>query len=271
MLLRNIKKQFKLPVSGILIIIYLSGCASMPKNPPINPAYEYSTEKVNLTRAMSDSIDKLRGSPDDNSPLIFVKFPIVMMGYCLGIPIGILELFGLKFKVTIPVKQLKPNKQAEIEAIAQTVLPTNSRLIIKLVDGMSDHPVLMISGHLLEGESPHDYNPLVRGNYGNQKALVEFAEDRASRILQILLLEGILGEIWSDFKTIEVSTWHGVRWINVISRQNKATMIYAIAVDVDTIKVFNHKEMKKEDIIHLWRVVTNKIPELEFKPNWTAY
>ena len=124
-------------------------------------------------------------------------------------------------------------------------------------------PALVISAHLLEGHSPDENSPYVRGDYGTHEKLTRLVRYRSAKVLKSVLTETQLPGVGR----LIVQARHGVRQhVGSFSSPGKdvAMTIYEVGLPLDNAQDTAWHDLSEEEVMALWTVKTNIIPSLRF-------
>ncbi len=150
-----------------------------------------------------------------------------------------------------------------IEEATKRALPKEARVEVTSVSRFPQKPQFLISAHLLEGHSADETSPYVRGDYGTHEKLTRLVRYRCAKIL----LSIVTGAKLPDASEISIAARHGVRQtysLSAFSGTDTALTIYQISIPVSKIREHEWSKIKLEEIMELWTVSKNIIPELQF-------
>jgi len=160
-------------------------------------------------------------------------------------------------------------KLARIGAIVKTALPLGAHASTSMEALSPTARRVVISGHLLEGESPDDKRPYVRGNYGTRESLESKAKSRAYQIYQSIFREVSM----TEFESVVVQCRHGVRVQTVpfgfatlpgMGGTDQSMMIFQTSVAPATAQKVNWRSATLADVQRIWTIEENEIPSLQF-------
>ena len=170
---------------------------------------------------------------------------ILLMAGCVSVQITQEQVEGIR---SAAAKVLPPEAKVEVT--------TKSRFLAK--------PVLIISAHLLEGHSPDETSPYVRGDYGTHEKLTRLIRYRSAKILKSVVAESQI----PDVSKITIQARHGVRQIYYGSNSgggDVAMTIYVVSISINDVRNKNLLTITEKEIMALWKVDKNIIPSLHFQ------
>ena len=139
-----------------------------------------------------------------------------------------------------------------VEAATREVLSAEARVEVTTVSQFPRKPQVLISAHLLEGHSPDENSPYVRGDYTTNEKLARLVRLRSARIIRSVASRANL----PDASILTVKACHGVRQhINswATPGTDVAMTLYRVAIPLDTLRA-NWSDNDLESIIKLWVV-----------------
>jgi len=161
--------------------------------------------------------------------------------------------------------QISSEEIERIQSAAAKVLPEEANVEVALDLSVLVEPTLIISAHLLEGHSPDEDSPYVRGDYTTREKLTRLVRYRSAKILKSVINEALP----PDIKRVKIQARHGVRQYSyVISPALKGTdiamTIYVVNISINDVKNIDWSKITEGDIMQLWKVEGNIIPNLVF-------
>lgn len=154
-----------------------------------------------------------------------------------------------------------------LEQATLKVLQEGAEVEVDLVSRYPDKPEFVISAHLLEGHSADERSPYVLGDYDTHEKLTRLVRLRCAKILKSIAETGII----PDGSSIIIKARHGVRqtyYPQVNIGTDVGMTIYEINMPIDMFKNHDLYTMNEEEIMLLWRVKENIIPQLQFQYEW---
>ncbi len=126
-------------------------------------------------------------------------------------------------------------------------------------------PALLLSTSLFEGISPGDKDPQVKRRYGDEKALTQWAEARAAKTLVEFLRDA---ELPDSICGVTLQLTHGVsQYFGSIDGRHRNTpmVIYEVHIPLSEIRKQNWTSISESDVMKLWKVNTDLIPQIKFQ------
>ena len=164
--------------------------------------------------------------------------------------------------------QVRPEQIRDIKEAAEKVLPPNAKVEVSTTqNNFFSKPDIIISAHLLEGHSADDNNPYVKGDYGTHEKLTRLVRHRCARVIKSVLNETQT----SIFNKIIIQGCNGVRQYNSgvqYGGTDMAMQIYVVSITISNINNVKLLNISEEDIMKMWTVEKNIIPELEIKSTY---
>ncbi|MFP4472869.1 MAG: hypothetical protein ACLFPX_03235 [Candidatus Omnitrophota bacterium] len=178
--------------------------------------------------------------------------------------------FGLKVRTEGYRFKLRPEYEQKVREVARSVVPS---VMVKvwLTLTKNDQIDLVMAGHLLEGDSPYDSNPVVRGDYGSRDRLTAKSKERSAELIKALLGELALQQLYKDIDAIAIQVRHGVKvetrrqgFSFPTSSRNESRKIFAVRAPLEQLRKENG-QFDQENVSQVLGVVYNDIPNLHFK------
>ncbi|MCK5581650.1 MAG: hypothetical protein KAJ18_10320 [Candidatus Omnitrophica bacterium] len=268
-------------ISSILIVVMLSGCAATMSERDLRIAERVDPSIIQYRKVLNRSrsagvviLDRIEKIPGNKTPVVFlVHIPLMLASLPIGI---VLALCGVEQKQYKYVFELQPEYKEGVDAAIRQVLPAGVKASTALNISEDLKINLVVRGHLLEGKSPDSEDPYVRGNYGSHDALTRLSQYRTARIIKALVFDKEIDDIYKDIFGISVYVRHGVRTkiVHVMhgrsipgGSSNSARTIYSIYVPVQKV-VSQGEQVVEEEIVGLWDVFYNDIPNLHFSTSY---
>jgi tetratricopeptide (TPR) repeat protein len=160
-------------------------------------------------------------------------------------------------------------KKGILEKAVQEVLPAACKAEVELATPKQG-PEVCIRAHLLEGLSPDDESPYVRGNYSTHQLLENLVKKRVARIYR-----SVFTSLESDIPLeVVIECRHGVRYYYSFvpptgiggGGEDKPTTIYRTVIRKDNAsRILDWNKASKKEIEEIWTVEENLIPSLNFQ------
>jgi tetratricopeptide (TPR) repeat protein len=158
-------------------------------------------------------------------------------------------------------------KREILEKAVKKVLPTECKTEVELVTPKEGSKV-DIRAHLLEGLSPDDESPYVRGDYSTHQLLENLVKKRVVKIYK-----SVFTSLESDIPSeVVVECRHGVRYYYGFvlpiggGGEDKPTTIYKTVITKENAsRIPNWNKASKKEIEEIWTVEENLIPSLNFQ------
>ena len=193
-----------------------------------------------------------------------------------------------RFSDDIKAKLMKLKIEMDkLEREIKRVLPSGVNVEITSESRYPLKPELLITAHLLDGYSPDNDDPLVKGDYGDNLKLAAWVQNRCARILKTIahmeklpsgsqftvrVKHGVeveyrsaiipLGKpIYSDPSNF-LSSYPSVS----LGSSNEAMMIYEVSLSMNDISKLDRFSLNEKTIREMWDLNKNRIPELQFRP-----
>jgi hypothetical protein len=159
--------------------------------------------------------------------------------------------------------RVSPAELQRIQRSTEEAVGTDARVRVRVPADLSASGRVVISAHVLSGESAADRSPFVRGQYGNHQALTQLVQERSVAILRALVRNGAV----PDVGRVVVELNHGVRVGRApeVAGSDEALLLYSVSVPTATLKDARWPGWNDRDIETRWHVERNIIPELIFR------
>lgn len=149
-----------------------------------------------------------------------------------------------------------------IEEATRKVLPKGASVEVTTLSRYPKEPEFVIAAHLLEGHSTNEENSSIRGDYGTHEKLTRLVQLRCVKIIKSVAKNAMP----SNKSVLVVRSRHGVRERK--SGRDVATTIYEVSIPTSVLRDIEISSMDIESVIKLWKVQSDIIPTLEFKPEF---
>jgi hypothetical protein len=166
---------------------------------------------------------------------------------------------------------LTPAQIEDLRSAVLQVLPSNAQVEIAEAHDLLTRPSLVISAHLLEGHSPDEESPYVRGDYGTKEKLERLVKFRCARILKSIARPILRAPAIDE---ITILARHGVRefvlrnQVPISDGTDTPTTIFSVTFSTTFYKYQDVANMSEEDIMRRWRVNINIIRSLTIDFFW---
>ena len=154
--------------------------------------------------------------------------------------------------------------ESSIKDVVQEVIP-NAKLEVDLKKLYSKKPEFIIFEHLLENRSSEDVDPHVEGDYDTNEKLERLVKDRIAKVLKAVISKALI----PSGCIISVEIRHGVRMLDPVTKEkikDEAMTLFKINVSEEKAKQFDWEHEDTQEIINLWEVKENIIPDLIIGP-----
>lgn len=163
--------------------------------------------------------------------------------------------------------QMTPKQVEEIRSAVARVLPREANVEVTQKSHFLAKPSLIVSAHLLEGHSPDETNPYVRGDYSTQEKLTRLVRYRSAKIIKSVVSSAQI----PDVSKIVIQARHGVSqfYYGIPFGGNDVAMtIYVVSISIKDLRDRDYSKIDEKEIMLMWKVNRDIIPSLHFQSVW---